>query len=415
MLFDAIGEAEYPLALLLFDLDGLKKVNDIFGAAIGDRVLVEAGKRIRQTVSGSAFAGAAISRIGEDQFTVLLLETSMPALVSAFADELLTQIRQPMFFDEFEIATSASAGIAIAEADKGNAEQLLRDAELAMCGAKEDGKNRSRLFAPEMRELALVRKELIRDLHHVIESRQLRAYYQSKVDLKTLRIVGFEALLRWEHPERGMIYPLEFIPLAEDSGLIVPIGEWILREAAQQLAEWQRAGPLSMNVNLSVKQLSDPDLVKSIQSILRDTGIAPETLKLELTESALMTNIESAGKVIEELQRIGIGLKLDDFGTGYSSLSYLHSLRFDSLKIDRSFISKLTEDAEAHAIVDTIIKLAHTLDMTVVAEGIEDEKQLEELVKLGCDIGQGYYFSRPVDAIAAELQLIEDQKLALEK
>jgi EAL domain-containing protein (putative c-di-GMP-specific phosphodiesterase class I) len=249
----------------------------------------------------------------------------------------------------------------------------------------------------------------MRDLHRAIEARQLCAVYQSKVDLKTRRIVGFEALLRWKHPQRGMISPLQFIPLAEESGLIVPIGEWILREAAQQLARWRQIAPLSMNVNVSVKQLAHPGLVKSIQSILRDTGIAPQTLKLELTESALMTDIESAGKVIGELQRIGIGLKLDDFGTGYSSLSYLHALRFDALKIDRSFVTKMTEDAEAHAIVDTIIRLAHTLDMTVVAEGIENQKQLEELTKLGCDIGQGYYFSRPVDTAAAEQLLIQDQ------
>jgi EAL domain-containing protein (putative c-di-GMP-specific phosphodiesterase class I) len=261
-----------------------------------------------------------------------------------------------------------------------------------------------------MRERALVRVELIRDLHHVIEARQLCAFYQAKVDLKTLRIVGFEALLRWKHPERGMINPLQFIPLAEESGLIIPIGEWILREAAEQLAQWQRIGPLSMNVNLSVKQLSDPNLAKSIQSILRDTGVAPESLKLELTESALMTNIESAGKVIGELRQLGIGLKLDDFGTGYSSLSYLQKLHFDSLKIDRSFVGRMTGDADAHAIVDTIIKLAHTLEMTVVAEGIEDQRQLEELVKLGCDIGQGYYFGRPVDAAAAERFLNEDHK-----
>jgi len=410
MLLDAIGETEHPFALLLFDLDGFKRVNDTYGTAIGDRVLIEVGQRIHKTVAESAFAGAAVSRIGEDQFTVLLLETRLPAHARAFADDLLAQIRNPMFFDEFEIATGVSSGIALAEAGKGEAEQVLRDAELAMYGAKQNGGNGSQLFVAEMRELALVRVELIRDLHRVVEARQLCVFYQTKVDLKTLRIVGFEALLRWKHPERGMINPLQFIPLAEESGLIIPIGEWILREAAQQLVVWQQIAPISMNVNLSVKQLADPGLVKSIQAILRDTGIVPPTLKLELTESALMTDIDSAVEVIRELRQIGVGLKLDDFGTGYSSLSYLQALRFDSLKIDRSFVSKLTEDPEAHAIVDTIIKLAHTLDMTVVAEGIEDENQLNELVKLGCEIGQGYYFSRPVDAAAAEQLLIQDHK-----
>ena len=402
MLLDAISEAQRPFALLLFGLDRFKQVNDIYGVGIGDRVLVEVGQRIRQTVADTACAGAAISRIGEDEFTVLLTEARSPVQVSALCNELLARIHLPILLDEFEITTTASAGIVIAEPGNGKAEHVLRDAELAMYGAKETGRNGSQLFVAEMRELALVRVELIRDLHHVIEARQLCAFYQTKVDLKTLRIVGFEALLRWRHPERGMLDPLQFIPLAEESGLIVPIGEWILREAAGQLAVWQRLAPLSMNVNLSVKQLADPLLVERIQSVLRDTGIAPQTLKLELTESALMTDWEAARTVIRELQQIGIGLKLDDFGTGYSSLSYLHGLHFDSLKIDRSFVSRMAEDAEAHAIVDTIIKLAHTLDMTVVAEGIEDEKQLAELVKLGCDVGQGYYFSRPVDAAAAE-------------
>ncbi len=412
MLLDAIGEAEHPFALILFDLDGFKHVNDIYGAAIGDRVLAEVGQRILQTVAASAFAGAPISRIGADQFTVLLTETSAADQGLAFSEELLAGIRRPVLLEEFEIITTASAGLVIAEPGHGKTEEVLRDAEFAMYAAKEGGKNSSQLFMAEMREQALVRRELVRDLNRVIEDGQLRVYYQSKVSLKTLRIVGFEALLRWQHPERGLINPLQFIPLAEESGLIVPIGEWILREAAQQLAAWQRLAPLSMNVNVSVKQLADPDLVKRIQSVLCDTGIQPQALKLELTESALMTNIDSAREIITAIQNMGIGLKLDDFGTGYSSLSYLRELRFDSLKIDCSFVSKLTEDAEAHAIVDTIIKLAHTLDMTVVAEGIEDEKQLNELIKLGCDVGQGYYFSRPVDASAAEQLLIQDLERA---
>jgi EAL domain-containing protein (putative c-di-GMP-specific phosphodiesterase class I) len=295
---------------------------------------------------------------------------------------------------------TASAGIVL-DVPGSNPEHVLRDAGLAICRAKELGRSRCQLFAPEMRERAATKIELLRDLRHAIEFHQLAVHYQPKVDLKTLAIIGFEALLRWQHPERGMIGPSQFIPLAEESGLIVPIGEWILREAVTQLAVWQREFPLmvlSMNVNLSVKQLSEPDLVKRIQDILRETGIDPRSLKLELTESALMTDFESAKCMLGELQRIGIGLKLDDFGTGYSSLSYLGTLHFESLKIDHSFIRKLTEDGETHAIVDTIIKLAHTLDMTVVAEGIEEEKQLLELIKLGCDVGQGYFFSRPVDA-----------------
>jgi diguanylate cyclase (GGDEF)-like protein/PAS domain S-box-containing protein len=410
MLLDAINEAEQPFTLLLLDVDDFRQINDIYGTAIGDRVLLEIGRRIRRTVATSSFSAAIVSRIGGDEFTVLFTEPCSPDQVHAFSGELLAQISQPLLLDEFEFTATASAGIVIAEPGHSKAERVLRDAELAVYAAREIGKNMTQLFVLEMRELAHVRMELIRDLPRAIESGQFCVFYQSKVDLKTLRIVGFEALLRWRHPERGMIDPLRFIPLAEESGLIIPIGEWILREATRQLAAWQRIMPLSMNVNLSVKQLADANLVERIHSILRETRIAPQTLKLELTESALMTNIEEAGKVIEKLQTLGIGLKLDDFGTGYSSLSYLQSLHFNSLKIDRSFISKLTEDPETHAIVDTIIKLAHALGMTVVAEGIEEQKQLGELLRLGCDIGQGYYFSRPVDADTAGKLLLEDLK-----
>jgi EAL domain-containing protein (putative c-di-GMP-specific phosphodiesterase class I) len=284
----------------------------------------------------------------------------------------------------------------------------LRDAELAMYHAKARGKNRCETFTKSLRERATTRMSMVRDLSRAIEGGQLRVDYQPKVDLQTGCVVGFEALLRWQHHEHGLILPGDFIPLAEESGLIIPIGEWVLRESCKQLRSWQLAYPnfstLTMNVNLSVKQLGDPNLVARVRQILNETAIAPCTLRLELTESALITAVEGARETLAQLQALGVGLKLDDFGTGYSSVSYLLGIHFDSLKIDRSFISKLSDPA-THAIVEAMVKLAHTLEMTVVAEGIEEQDQLDTLIRLKCDLGQGYYFSRPVDAAAVEKML----------
>jgi EAL domain-containing protein (putative c-di-GMP-specific phosphodiesterase class I) len=305
---------------------------------------------------------------------------------------------------------SASMGIAVLARGQATAPELLRDAGLAMSCAKEaahePGKSRCEMFTPAMRRRAQVRMALAIDLRHAIERQQLVAFYQPKVHLATRAVVGFEALMRWQHPEYGLVLPAAFIPLAEETGLIVPLGAWILREACTQLKAWQSKfpsdPPLSMNVNLSVKQLSDPGLVASIETILAETGVAPESLKLELTESSLVSQIESARDTLARLQSMRIGLDLDDFGTGYSSLSYLRTLNFDSLKIDRSFVNRLDSDPESGAIVETILNLARTLHMTVVAEGIESEEQRAKLIDLGCDTGQGFLFSKPVAAEAAE-------------
>ena len=275
-----------------------------------------------------------------------------------------------------------------------------------MYRAKELGKNRWHLFEPELRTRARARIAAVHDLRYAIERDELRAYYQPKLNLRTRRIVGFEALIRWHHPARGIVYPGEFIELAEDTGLIVPIGEWMLRESCRQLSQWQKrfplAAPLTMNVNLSVKQLGDPEIVGRVKSIIEESGIAPSTLNLELTETALMTNLEGARGALTSLRNLGIRLKLDDFGTGYSSLGYLGALHFDSLKIDRSFVQRMASDVESHAIVESIAKLAHALGMTLVAEGIELEEHIEELLRLGCEVGQGFYFSTALEASAAE-------------
>jgi len=398
-----IAARSQPPALLLLDLDGLKTANDSYGRDAGDRLLVEVASRLLSVVPDTA----TVSRIGGDDFTVLLAEPVSGSSPEELAERILAALAIPVLMDGRKITIGGSIGI-VAET-LGAAEDLLRNADLAMDRAKELGKNRWALFEPEMRDRSETRALLIRDLRHAAESGQLVAVYQPKVALRTRRIVGFEALLRWRHPQRGLLAPADFIPLAEETGLIVPIGEWILRQACRQLKTWQHefpmTPPLTMNVNLSATQLGDPRLIEHVRNILAETGIAPETLNLELTETAFVRELDCAEVVLAQLQAMHIGLKLDDFGTGYSSLTYLRALHFDSIKIDRSFVAKMMSDPESHIIVETILKLAQALEMTVIAEGIEQEPQIGELLRLGCEVGQGFYFSRPVEAEIAEQQL----------
>lgn len=395
-------------SLFLLDLDGFKMLNGSFGHGVGDAVLAEIGRRLNNFASSRKLAGAALSRIGGDEFT-LVLEDYGGASPDILAGALLEEISLPMQIQGFKIVLCASLGIVVNALPGSTPEDLLRDADIAMYRSKERGKNRWEIFEPELRERAQTRMAIVQDLRRALELNQLTVYYQPKVHLRTRGIVGFEALLRWRHPERGLVSPTEFIPLAEETGLIIPMGEWILSEACRQLKIWQAKfpsdPPLSMNVNLSVKQLADSSLVERVKELLLETGIPPETLKLELTESSLMTDLESAREVLTSLQRLHVGLKLDDFGTGYSSLNYLRTLHFDSLKIDRSFIMRLAEDPESHVLVETIMNLARALDMNVVAEGIEEKEQLDALLTMGCEVGQGFLFSKPVEAMLAERQL----------
>jgi diguanylate cyclase (GGDEF)-like protein len=399
------GDGGQPgvMAVVLLDLDGFKVVNDSLGHRAGDQLLIEVGARLKSRQEAGRHVAA---RIGGDEFVVFLENLETMAQARAEAAALLARLNQPIQLHGTSISISASAGITFITGGACTPEDLLRDAGLAMSQAKALGKNRYELFDPVLGERAQARMCMAIDLHHAIERNELVAFYQPKIDLPTRSIVGFEALLRWRHPKLGLISPGEFIPIAEETGLIIPIGEWVLNEACRQLMAWQAkypsASPLSMNVNLSVKQLSDPDLVGRVERILAETGIPPKTLKLELTESSLMTDILSAGDVLAALQALHVGLKLDDFGTGYSSLSYLRTLHFDSLKIDPSFVQRVATDRDTRAIVETIVNLARTLHMNVVAEGIETEDQLAGLIEVGCDTGQGFLFSRPLPAEAAE-------------
>ena len=321
------------------------------------------------------------------------------------AEAVLECLTHPIMLHGVRVTISGSIGIVLDGDEVASPEHLLRDADLAMYRAKELGKNRWEMFEPSLRERVQTRMATAIELRHALERGELLAVYQPMVQLQTRTILGFEVLLRWQHPERGLLLPAEFISVAEETGLIVPLGEWIITQACRQLQAWHTqfpsCPPLTMNVNLSVKQLRDPNLLAHIQAVLAETGIPPESLKLELTESSVISEIESAKEVLTKIQALRVGLKLDDFGTGYSSLSYLRTLHFDSLKIDRSFVERLASDRQSRAIVETIISLADNLRMNVDAEGIENEPQLGELIKLGCTTGQGFFFSRPLEADAA--------------
>ena len=399
-------QASGSLALLLVDLDGFSLINDSFGQPTGDRILMQVAEQLRSALDDRRLHGEAhVARVGGDEFAILAEGVDREDL-GALVESILNSAVRPMIIDGFKICVGVSIGAFCGCSGESGPEGLLRDAYLAMYRAKELGKNRWHLFEPELRTRARARIAAVHDLRYAIERDEVRAYYQPKLNLRTRRIVGFEALIRWHHPARGIVYPGEFIELAEDTGLIVPIGEWMLRESCRQLSQWQKrfplAAPLTMNVNLSVKQLGDPEIVGRVKSIIEESGIAPSTLNLELTETALMTNLEGARGALTSLRNLGIRLKLDDFGTGYSSLGYLGALHFDSLKIDRSFVQRMASDVESHAIVESIAKLAHALGMTLVAEGIELEEHIEELLRLGCEVGQGFYFSTALEASAAE-------------
>ena len=320
------------------------------------------------------------------------------------ADRIQKTLALPFTLDGHEVFTSASIGIAIGAREYDSPEAVLRDADTALYRAKSLGKSRYEVFDMEMRDRVVARLQLDTDLRRAIERQEFQLYYQPIVGVSTGRLEGFEALLRWPHWERGLVYPADFIPVAEETGLILPMGWWALREACRQLAEW-RAGvaakrPLRIAVNLSGKQFLQPDLVGQIETILSETGLPASGLKLEITESAIIDNTTAGIDLLLRLKEMGIQIAIDDFGTGYSSLSYLHKLPIDSLKIDRSFVSCMGQDSVE--IVRTIIGLAHNLGLDVIAEGVETAEQLQQLRTLGCEYAQGYLFSRPAEAADIE-------------
>jgi len=405
--------ADYVFALLFLDLDRFKIVNDSLGHAIGDQLLIGVAQRLegclRTTDTVVRLAEAStVARLGGDEFTILLDDVKCEANAMAVAERIHRELIQPFQVCGHEIFTNASVGIRMGAADCPGIDDLLRDADTAMYFAKSHGRGRCAVFDISMREKAVARLRLETELRHALEQGQFHLHYQPIVALDGDRIVGFEALLRWQHPERGMVSPAEIIPVAEETGLIVPLGWWVLREACRQMATWQqryrREPPLTIAVNFSSKQLVQPRLVEQVEEILQETGLDVRALKLEITESAIIDNAETAAVLLSRLRSLGVRVAVDDFGTGYSSLSYLHRFPIDTLKIDRSFVNEMA-GGQKNEIVHTIVALAHRLELDVVAEGIETAEQRAELRNLECEFGQGYYFSHPVDVAAAEAAL----------
>ncbi len=397
----ARANSNHKFAVLFLDLDRFKVINDGLGHVIGDKLLIEIAERLESCVR----PGDVVSRFGGDEFTILLNNLKTFETVTEVAERLQEKLAAPFFIDNFEVFTSASIGIIMSDAAYNNPESFLRDADTAMYRAKEAGKARYEIFNSAMyiHNMNLLRME--NDLRKAIERREFKVFYQPIVSLETGETNEFEALIRWEHPELGFIPPNDFVPVAEETGLIIPIGEWVLEESCRQIGRWRHQfpeKPLSVSVNLSAKQLMHPNLIKQVKGIMKSGNLVPACLKLEVTESMVMDNAEAALEVLSELCALGVRLSTDDFGTGYSSLSYLHRFPFEQLKIDRSFIGKMDSDPKSEEIVRTILTLAENLNLEVVAEGIETEKQLLRLRELGCNMAQGYLFSKPVSVLEAE-------------
>ena len=397
---------DHLFAVLFMDLDGFKMINDSMGHLVGDQLLVAVAGRLEKclrstdTVArlGETFT---VARLGGDEFTVLLDDIKDPADAKRAADRLMKALTAPFLLGGKEVFTSVSIGIALGNSAYEQPEDILRDADTAMYRAKSLGKARYELFDADMRASVMARLQLETDLRRALERNEFRNFYQPIVDLASGEIAGFEALLRWQHPTRGLLLPNEFISVAEETGLIRELGWWNLREACRQISTWRAISlahrSLSISVNLSTKQFLQPNLVDDIKKLVKDLKLAPEALKLEITESTVMGDPSAAVEMLQQIKALGIRLAIDDFGTGYSSLSYLHRFPLDTLKIDRSFISGSADDGGLE-IARTILPMAKNLRLDVVAEGVETLEQVALLKKLHCKYGQGFYFSQPLSA-----------------
>jgi len=419
----AQASEDYKFAILFLDLDRFKVVNDTLGHTLGDLLLIELSQRLNQILQQHthlAIEQSLIAHLGSDEFAILLAPLSDLSQANQLAETIHQDMNHPFVVDGHEILTTVSIGIALSSTGYQRPEQVLRDADIVMYHAKSKGRARYEVFDLETHTRVMAQLQLENDLRRAVQflespdtlkHNQFIVYYQPITCLKTGLIAGFEALLRWQHPHLGMVSPVQFIPIAEETGLIALLGQWVLEEACLQLRLWESYGhhSLTMAVNLSGCQLSRPDLLEKIDQIIHKSKINADHLKLEITESMIINNAEYVKQVLSQLKQRSIKLCMDDFGTGYSSLSYLHRFPLDILKIDKSFVSNMGEDGEQSDIVRTIINLAHHLNMQVIAEGVETLGQLKILSELGCEWGQGYFFSRPMDGEKA-LNLLENQE-----
>ena len=385
------------VGVLFMDLDGFKTINDSLGHEAGDRLLVAVAERLRNRLRSEDV----LARFGGDEFAVLLEDTAGTSEAIRVAQRIAEDLREPFTVDDFQVSLSTSIGITLGTAHANDdPERMLRKADSAMYRAKEQGPGRYAVFDPAMQARAQERLELEAELRRALEQEEFVLYYQPEVSLHDGKMVGFEALLRWQHPERGLLKPAAFVPIAEDTDLIAPIGRWVLEEACQQAKRWEEerplASPMTMEINLSSKQLRRQGLVRTVEEALARADLEAHTLALDMTETVLIRVSEDNTQGLDALKEMGVRLGLDDFGTGYSSLSYLKRLPVDRVKVDKSFVKGLGENATDTALVRMIIDLCHTLGVEIMAEGIETSEQAVLLRDMGCDLGQGYYFARPL-------------------
>jgi diguanylate cyclase (GGDEF)-like protein/PAS domain S-box-containing protein len=397
------------MAVLFIDLDRFKLINDTLGHSAGDRLLKEATQRLQASVRASDTVG----RFGGDEFGAIIADLAKPADASVVAQKIIDVLAQPFHLDGHESYVTASVGITLFPTDGDEAGTLIMNADAAMYRAKEQGRNTYQYFTREMNERAMQRVKMETALRRAIERREFLLHYQPKVKIGSGELCGFEALLRWQQPERGLVPPLEFIPILEDTGLIVPVGEWVIEEVCAQIGRWQASGfrvpPVA--INLSARQFQQKGLDETVRRVLGKSGVDAALIHFELTESLLMKEPEAAAKTLRGLKELGVMLSVDDFGTGYSSLSYLKRFPIDALKIDRAFIRDVTVDPDDAAITFAIIGLAHSLKLNVIAEGVETRDQLDFLETHGCDEMQGFLFSRPVPAEECARMLSERRRL----
>ena len=391
---------DWRVAVMFLDFDRFKNINDTLGHAAGDEVLREMARRLTGALRGSD----TVARVGGDEFVIVLSQTQVGADLALVAGKLMAELSAPCNIADRELRVTPSIGVSVFPDDGDDPNKLLSYADAAMYHAKANGRRNVQFYAATMSAVLQARLKLENDLHLAVTRNELELYYQPRIELTSARVVGYEALLRWNHPQDGLIQPDVFIPIAEDSGLIMPIGEWVIHEACQQMKRWRDADfPVqSMAVNLSARQFFDSNLPGRVTQALHESGMRPEQLELEITESILMANTEETMNLFAQLKRLGVKLSIDDFGTGFSSLAYLKRFRVDNLKIDHSFVRDISTDPDDAAIVRAIVNLAQSLQLRVIAEGVETREQLDFLAECGCQEAQGFYFAHPQPAAVVE-------------
>ena len=394
------ARANQKLAVFFLDLDRFKEINDSLGHSVGDILLKTAAERVRRCIR----EGDTVARFGGDEFTLLIPKIDKVEDAAKIADKIIRTLKQPFVINEQELVVTTSIGVAMYPNDGLDPETLVRNSDSAMYRAKDQGRDRFQLYASEMNAQAVERLALEATLRKAVNERQLVLHYQPVLEAATGTIVGVEALIRWKHPKRGLLPPSEFITLAEVSGLIVPIGEWVVRTACKQLRSWEKrlGKPLIMAVNLSARQFQHPEIVESIRAALEESDVDPASVEIEITESSAMQNVDHAVFTLRQLKALGVKIAMDDFGTGYSSLNYLKRFPIDLLKLDQTFVREVMTDARDAAIVGAVIVMAHRLGLKVIAEGVETQEQLEYLRREGCDFIQGYLYSPPLPAAEFE-------------